>query len=337
MKPTGLLAALLAVASAMLHPAEVRAKEIRIATWNIAWLSNTPLPDRAAVARCEQERKAQPDASLRSPACQGNVFRMGGAYGALSVYARLLDADVVALQEIEGEEALRRVFDERQYVFRVADSPGRQRTAFAVRRAILAGPAQFREVREIGAAHRERPRHALEAVLPLLGGTELRLLNVHLKSFCHQVPLTTDTPDCRILAAQVGPLENWIDEAAQRGAPFLVLGDFNRVFDVEGPQARSAGRTVNMWPELDDNDPAGLKLKLLTRGLRHSSGCQHNTPAGKSPYFIDHVVAGGAALDRVPGNVVEHSYKILESDERAKRVPPRFLSDHCAISIQFQL
>jgi hypothetical protein len=50
---------------------------------------------------------------------------MGGAYGALSVYARLLDADVVALQEIEGEEALRRVFDERQYVFRVADSPGR--------------------------------------------------------------------------------------------------------------------------------------------------------------------------------------------------------------------
>jgi hypothetical protein len=103
MKPTGLLAALLAIASAMLHPAEVR----------------------AAVARCEQERKAQPDASLRSPACQGNVFRMGGAYGALSVYARLLDADVVALQEIEGEEALRRVFDERQYVFRVADSPGR--------------------------------------------------------------------------------------------------------------------------------------------------------------------------------------------------------------------
>lgn len=211
MKPTGLLAALLAVASAMLHPAEVQATEIRIATWNIAWLSNTPLPDRAAVARCEQERKAQPDASLRSPACQGNVFRMGGAYGALSLYARLLDADVVALQEIEGEEALRRVFDERQYVFRVADSPGRQRTAFAVRRAILAGPAQFREVREIGAAHRERPRHALEAVLPLLGGTELRLLNVHLKSFCHQVPLTTDTPDCRILAAQVGPLENWID------------------------------------------------------------------------------------------------------------------------------
>jgi hypothetical protein len=48
-------------------------------------------------------------------------------------------------------------------------------------------------------------------------------------------------------------------------------------------------------------------------------------------------VAGGAALGRVPGNVVEHSYKILESDERAKRVPPRFLSDHCAISIQFQL
>jgi hypothetical protein len=159
---------------------------------------------------------------------------------------------------------------------------------------------------------------------------------VHLKSFCHQVPLTTSTADCRILAAQVAPLEQWIDDAARSGQPFMVLGDFNRVFDVEGSQARDAGRPLNIWPEIDDNDPAGLKLKLLTRGARHSRECQHNTPTGKSPYFIDHFIAGGAAIERIAGEVFEQSYKVLEVDERARHVPRRFLSDHCAIAVPYR-
>lgn len=331
-----LLALQAACAALLLAGAPHAYAQLRIATWNIAWLANKPLPDRAAVERCEAEKRAHRDSEMRAAECRGNVFRMAGAYSALAAYARTLDADVVALQEVEGEEALARIFDTGEYEFRVSRSPGRQRTAFAVRRKILASRPQFRDVAEIGAPQKERPRYGLEALLPLAGGSSLRLLNVHLKSFCHTVALTTDTEDCRILAAQVPPLEAWIDEAHRRGGPFIVLGDMNRVFDVEGPQARVSGRTANMWPEIDDNDPGGLRLALLTRGQRHSADCLHRTHNGKSPYFIDHFIAGGEAIERIAGPVTELPYKVLASDERARHVPRRFLSDHCAIWVHYQ-
>ena len=66
----------------------------------------------------------------------------------------------------------------------------------------------------------------------MLGGQPLRLLSVHLKSFCHQDDLdnvsASDNTDCGKLKRQIPILESWIEARAQEGVPLVVLGDFNR-------------------------------------------------------------------------------------------------------------
>jgi endonuclease/exonuclease/phosphatase family metal-dependent hydrolase len=314
----------------VLTPALSVAESIKLATWNIAWLRNEPLPDRTAVERCEAQRRVEPDGSKRAFECQGGVYRLAGSYNALSLYARHLDADIVALQEVEGEEALGRIFDPAEYLLHVSASPSIQRTGFAIRRRILAKPPVFRDVKDIGAPLVQRRRDGLEALVTLRSGKSVRLLTLHAKSFCHERPLDDPDSHCVVLAAQVPAIERWIDDAHRTGQAWFVLGDFNRVFDTEGSQAQRNGKTVNMWAEIDDDDPRGLKPRLLTRGLRHVADCQHRTPRGKSAFFIDHIIAGGGTQDRV-SEAADLPYTVLRDDERARHVPRRFLSDHCAV------
>jgi hypothetical protein len=84
----------------------------------------------------------------------------------------------------------------------------------------------------------------------MLDGQPLRLLSVHLKSFCHEDDLDDVSPGdnthCGRLKQQIPILESWIEERAQAGVPLVVLGDFNRRFNIAGD---------DMWRELDDGDP----------------------------------------------------------------------------------
>lgn len=87
----------------------------------------------------------------------------------------------------------------------------------------------------------------------LLGDQPVRLLSVHLKSFCHQDDLDnvlpTSNSDCGKLKRQIPILEGWIENRAAEGVPAIVLGDFNRRFNIAGD---------DMWSELDDGDPTVL-------------------------------------------------------------------------------
>ena len=88
------------------------AEIIRIATWNIE--------------------------NLRETSGEGKNPRYKQDYRRLGKYAKLLDADIVALQEIENEAALRRVFDPKLYKFFVStrEAKSRKHTAFAVKQKI---------------------------------------------------------------------------------------------------------------------------------------------------------------------------------------------------------
>ena len=55
------------------------------------------------------------------------------------------------------------------------------------------------------------------------------LLAVHLKSGCSREPIDAAAAACRLLARQGEALGEWIADRASRAAPFIVLGDFNRV------------------------------------------------------------------------------------------------------------
>ena len=225
----------------------------------------------------------------------------------LRQHAERLDADVIAVQEVENEGALARVFDPTQYDFFVSDRNHAQRTGFAVRKSISA--KRHPDLVALGAGG--RLRHGVDIEISA-GGQSVRLLSIHLKSFCFEGSIASPRTDhCRKLAKQASALEQWIDARAAEGAPFAVLGDFNRRFDAQGE---------DFWQEIDDGVPSGLKLYRATAGRKATCN------GGRYPLFIDHIVYDRLGSRLVtPGSFEELVYPDLP------------LSDHCPISLTLDM
>ena len=214
---------------------------------------------------------------------------------------------MIAVQEVENASALARVFDPVRYDFFISNRHHAQRTGFAVRNSISA--RRHPDLTAVSAGG--RLRHGVDVEISV-GGQALRLLSIHLKSFCFEGSVgSPGTDPCRKLAMQVRALERWIDDRAAEGVPFLVLGDFNRRFDVPGE---------DFWPRIDDGEPARLKLFRATAGMW--AGCN----GGRYPRFIDHIVHDRLASRwMVPGSFEELVYAGSP------------LSDHCPISVTLDM
>ena len=241
--------------------------------------------------------------NLRDEAGEAASRRTEDEFRRLRQHAQKLDADVIAVQEVENERVLARVFDPAGYDFFVSDRNHVQRTGFAVRKSISV--MRHPDLAALGAGGSLRHGVDLEV---LVDGQSIRLLSIHLKSYCFEDSIAAPaTKDCRKLARQVPVLERWIDARAAEGTPFAVLGDFNRRFDAPDE---------DFWAQIDDGDPAGLKLH------RANGGRQAACNEGRYPLFIDHIVYDGL-LSRmvVPGSFEELVYAGSP------------LSDHCPIAV----
>jgi endonuclease/exonuclease/phosphatase family metal-dependent hydrolase len=253
---------------------------LKVATWNLEWLN-----------------RANGD---------GKVKREDADYERLRTYAEKLNADIVAVQEVDGVEALRRVFDDAVYDYHVASQPGVQLTGFAYKATLHVT---------------KNPDYAELDVGSVRTGTDLtvtvndrpiRLLSVHLKSGCFDQPLTTSGNDCAKLSAQLPALEAWIDARAAVNEAFGVLGDFNRRMKTGEP----------FFAEIDDGDPANADLTLTTDG--RTSTCW----GGEYPQFIDHIVLSRDAAPWVTASsFAVHEYEPADSPYKSK------LSDHCPLSV----
>jgi endonuclease/exonuclease/phosphatase family metal-dependent hydrolase len=256
---------------------------LRVATWNIAWLSS------------------------REGA--GEIRRAPADFERLRRYAERLDADIVALQEIDGVQAARRVFDPERYDFHFAAPSGRsgqaQRAGFAWRRSLRVTVNS--DVDSLALAG--RLRRGADVTVHLAPG-DLRLLSVHLKADCVSKPLTSSDAACRELRDQEVALESWVDARAREGRPFAVLGDFNRRFTAHDP----------FWTALDDGDPPDATLTDAGEGRRPLCW------GGRYRTFIDHIVLSRrAAAWLVPDSFTQQLYEA--QDELYEST----LSDHCAL------
>jgi endonuclease/exonuclease/phosphatase family metal-dependent hydrolase len=273
-------------ASASPAPAPQTApRRIVVATWNIAWLNRAP--------------------------GEGEIPRREADYQRLARYAQRIGADVVALQEIDGADAARLVFDPARYEFHfTSDGNYVQRAGFAIRRGIA-----FTRNPDVLALAVGGTRRGADVTLHL-AGADLRLLSLHLKTGCWDDALETDSGPCRILARQLPVLEGWIDARAREGMPFAVLGDFNRRF--EAPD--------RFWPEIDDGDPPGARLTDAVAGVE--SRCWN----GEFPRFVDHLVFGALASSWIEtGSLRQVIFD--PADARHKRT----LSDHCPLAVTLDL
>lgn len=262
---------------------------LRVATWNMEWL--------------DEEDGA------------GFAARVPSDYALLAAHAARLDADVIAVQEVESEAALARVFDPAVYDFILTERGGAQKTGFVVHAGLdVVRHADYRALNISG-----NVRDGADVTVVAAGGVALRLLGVHMKSGCFS-PTEEARPsaadDCAERLAQTAPLEAWIDARAANGEAFVVLGDFNRRWD--DPRDLE-------WEELDDGVPADADLVRPDEAF---------APACDPRYteLIDHIVLDRiAAAWTVAGSFAEWTYGDV------RRSDGELPSDHCPLSVELRL
>ena len=278
------------------------AQWIRIATWNLNrlhWRAGGALW-RGAAARSPED------------------------YRTLARYARALDADVVAFQEVNGPRAAARVFPLRDYDLHFSGRYDARYddiyNGFAVRKGAFDRVVKRdHEALGLGSGSRYQLRWGVDLTVSRQG-REIRLLNVHLKSRCFNKSLRSPrSRACRTLARQVEPLEAWIDARWREGVPFVVLGDFNREIDRHGERD-------HLWVAVADGDPPGLALHWLSAG--RDPACWRGT-SRHFRYPIDFFVFGARAWKRVDaGSFRQIVWTDADADPR-RGLP----SDHCPIAV----
>jgi endonuclease/exonuclease/phosphatase family metal-dependent hydrolase len=277
----------LAALACLLLPAISLAAELKVATWNLDWLTERPAGD---------------------PSLPADVHgRVPEDFDRLRQYATQLDADVIAIQEVDGRAVAARIFPPERYSIHMTRDDVVQRVGIVVRRGLSYDVNSDVTALDLGpGAHL---RSGADITLRLAAGA-LRILAVHLKTGCDDAPLTrTKRRSCAELRAQIPPLQSWIAARQHEGVPFIVLGDFNRHMD---------GRD-QLWAALSNTAP----LVRATEG--RSSVCWG------SEAFIDHIIAGGAARDwmQLP------TLRVLSYRETGDDWKDR-LSDHCPVSVEFR-
>lgn len=272
------------------------ADTIRIATWNLEHL-----------------------AERNGAGCRP---RTDADYAALRYHSDRLDADVIAIQEVESKAAAERVFDPARYDVVMSGRPvsgrgggcyGRpgqtirhQAVGFAIRKQL-----RWQRNPDLAELALGNPDLRWGVDVTILGPQKLRLLALHLKSGCNSGRAPTDA-DCPVLFDQLTVVERWIDARAGANESFAVLGDWNR---------RLSARNDAFFAEIDDGDPKGADLTL-------AAGTQAATCKARYREFIDHIALGAKAAARVrPGSFLEYDYGVPEEQHP---------SDHCPVSIELR-
>ena len=282
------LAILTAAVTWMLPPSCAPRREMTLGTWNLNWLHQH---DHTGL-------------NARAPA----------DYRALAAYATTLNADVVALQEVDGPEAAMRVFDPKAYTFVFSSRDNVQRVGFAVRKSIKV--TRHPDLVALARVDSERLRYGVDITLDWGSGSTLRVLNVHLKSGCFTDPLDAPQPGaCPILAKQWPVLQKWVAQRHAEGVPFAIVGDFNRQLQPWD----------DAWRRMRQANPA-TAFDVPTMGVR--SRCWQ----GRYPALIDHMVLGNGAVVAAKKDSIT---QLLYSPEDQRRHGMK-LSDHCPLSLRFR-
>ena len=297
------LLATLAIAAATVWPARaVRGDVVTLATWNLEWLVAPETAHASRLACRNGQRSTLPCDVVE------DTSRDSADLARLASYARELDADIVAFQEVENTAIASKVFP--GYVICMADGPGLQHVGFAVRPHLNhdCGPA----VTSLALDGRSRKGMSLQ--LNPAHGAPIELLVVHLKSGCSRDPLESDIAACQMLQQQAGHLGEWIAARTARQARFIVLGDFNRV------PPESADDTF--WQMVQ----AG-KAELLATQLPFRN-CFLGQPFSQ---FIDQVLISSTLHALLIPNSPRHI------GYRSGDVVRYQLSDHCPVSISLNV
>lgn len=269
------------------------AQTITFATWNLAWHRSEALTEIEynkckAISKTDREQLDELHIfkwECKSPAQIAEMRQI----------AEKLNADVIAVQEVESAEALMQIWPKEQFNFFVnMKSPWIQRTGFVVRKGIPAVVGSLVDVRELGDAFNgDHARHGAEIALSIRG-VNIQLMSVHLKSGCFDQSLDSGyatkrdrakgVVTCEVLKNQIPALESWLDRKLKAGMNAMIIGDFNRRFDARIEFERDPKKSV--FADLSDGTPNGADLFRPTYRFQAPQECR----GGGSPWLIDHAL-----------------------------------------------
>ena len=281
---------------------------LTLATWNLEWLIAPP-NFQTLKTHCLPKGAPPSPHALPCDVAQ-RLERSERDFAALARYARELNADVIALQEVDGESAARLVFP--GYTFCFTRRAHVQNNGFAIRASVPHRCGPDLESLSLGDSLRRGAQVTLYPGEP----REVRLLSIHLKSGCSDQPLSRDDKACHELTRQIPALRRWIDEQERAGRPYALLGDFNRAL-------------------LADTAPGGLWRQLSgpaerPRLVNVASGqaFRNCVPGQGYAAYIDHIVLSrDLAPGLVPGSFARLTYRAVDA-RRAR------LSDHCPVAVR---
>ncbi len=276
-----------------------QAAELKLATWNLGWLTQRPAGDPALPDNVR--RKSEADLAL------------------LAGYAARLDADVVALQGVDDEAVARLVFPASRYTLMLAGDAVTQHTGFAVRLGLAATRNPDLDQLDPYPGAKFHLRAGTDITLSI-GPRRLRLLSVHLKSGCRDMrldgPAKPDRPACAALMRQADVLRGWLLARAAESAeapvviPIVMMGDFGRVME-------GADEFVSR---------IGGQARLTRATAGHASPCW-----GNGSFVDDLLIVGPAAGWVQPGSLRVMVYRETGAEWRGR------LSGHCPVSIRMTL
>jgi endonuclease/exonuclease/phosphatase family metal-dependent hydrolase len=266
----------------LLLPAPGYAADLKIATWNLDWLTTRSAGDRELPA--DVKPRSEED------------------FARLAQYAQDLNADVVAIQEVDGFPAASKLFSRDTYSIHMTRDHVVQRVGIVVRRGL-----HYDINPDVTALGANRLRSGADITLHL-GATDLRILAVHLKKGCRNEPLAHPrNRACEELRDQIPALTDWITARRDEGVPFLILGDFNR------------------W--MTGKDPFLAELRQAAPLVLADDG--RSSPCWGGENFIDHILAGDAAATWLKPD----TFRVLTYRETDRSWQDR-LSDHCPVSVR---
>jgi endonuclease/exonuclease/phosphatase family metal-dependent hydrolase len=204
--------ALATVALLLSAPDTAQAKDYKIATWNLDWLTLRHTGDPALPENVHTRRPAD--------------------FTRLRAYADKLNADIVAFEEVDGTAAAAQIFNPAHYTLITIREDVVQQVGLAVSNTIKVQQNADVTALDVEPDASHKLRNGLDATLTFPNGATLRVLAVHLKTGCHEdIIATSQRPQCVLLGKQIIPLAAWAHARAAEGTPYTILGDFNRVMD----------------------------------------------------------------------------------------------------------
>jgi endonuclease/exonuclease/phosphatase family metal-dependent hydrolase len=285
---------------------------LKLATWNMEWFL-TPATFNTLKGGCTRDEGTH-RWNPRSIPCDvaATLERSATDLTGMARVARRLDADVIAIEEVDGADAAAQVF--RNYRFCFTAGHEVQNTGFAIRRGLpyRCGP----DLMELSLGDQLRRG----AMLVLFPGSprELHLLAVHLKSGCARGSLDSGARACERLARQVPALRAWVAAQQRAGYRYAVLGDFNRELQSE--------RGDGLWARLG---AAGPEAPLVNTADGESF--RNCFPGQTHTGYIDYILLGTTLAPALQRGSFE---RLTYAPADAWRLK---LSDHCPVAIRLRL